>query len=362
MASALLLKKKCSFKSRFSSEKAGFNALENKKIRRFIFFKLFWAGRFVFFALFCDGISNVEAQVTDKMLSQYMHNSLSFNPAYAGMTGKMNAAVVDRHQWTGMEGYPHTTFISGDMSLNILGTSGGVGLMFFNETVGYYSNLLIEGFFSRIFDMGEGKLGAGFNFGVVNVVSDGAKLIPVPEDAQGENKYHIQDDPLIPGVEVNGIGFDLGVGVYYQTPKYYAGISVLHLFQPEPDFKDEANMYIPRTLYITAGYNYAFWERPVVLKPSFIIMKSASIWQFTLSTVALFKDKYWGGLSYRYQGDVSVMVGLELPNGLKVGYCFDVPANRVAIQSSGTHEVMIGYSFDISLGKRNKRYKNVRFL
>jgi type IX secretion system PorP/SprF family membrane protein len=258
-----------------------------------------------------------------------------------------------------MEGHPKTTVFGADMAVNLFGNPGGVGLMFLNDRIGYYNNLFIQGIVSQKFDLGEGKLGIGINFGLINMVLDGTKLIEKPV-AGGD--YHQDGDPLVPKTEVNGTGFDLGVGTYYKTKKYFAGISILHLFRPRPNFKDEFIMYLPRSFFFTAGYNYTLWEKPITLKPSFMIKKSEAVWQYELNFLVMHKERFWGGLTYRYQDAVVVMIGMELLNGLKVGYSYDISLSAVARRSDGSHEISIGYLFDLDIGKRNKRYKNVRFL
>jgi hypothetical protein len=77
---------------------------------------------------------------------------------------------------------------------------------------------------------------------------------------------------------------------------------------------------------------------------------------------AYIKDKYWGGLSYRHQDAVVILAGIELLNGLKLGYSYDITLSKLIKYSSGSHEVMIGYSFNMNFEKRTKRYKSVRYL
>ena len=312
----------------------------------------------IFFVLLC--IQNVEVKSQfDPQFSQYGLNPVAYNPGYAGMSGQMSVLFVERQQWVGIEGYPKTTVLEADMALKFFGNTGGAGLMFLNDMIGYYNNLFITGLISQKFDLGEGKLGVGINFGLINMALDGAKL---KTSTSGQDEYHQNSDPLVPAAEVTGNGFDFGTGVYYKTPKYFASISFLHLFRPEPNFKNDFNMYLPRSFFFAAGYNYSLWEKPVILKPSFLIKKSEAIWQYELNFLVMFRERFWGGLSYRYQDAVVVLLGLELLNGLRFGYSYDIAVSSVARRSSGSHEINIGFLFDLDIGKRNKKYKNVRFL
>ena len=314
--------------------------------------------KLVFFVFLCIQNLEVNAQF-DPQFSQYVLNPVAYNAGYAGMSGQMSVMLIERQQLMGYEGRPRTTVVEADMSLVLLGNLSGAGLMFLNNMIGCYNNIFIEGFVSQRYDLGEGKLGLGINLGIINMKSDVSKL---KTSALGENDYHQPSDPLVPAAEVSGTGFDIGTGAYYKTKKYFAGISILHLFRSEPNFKNDFNMYFPRSFLFMGGYNYSLWEKPIVLKPSFMIKKSEAIWQYDLNFLVLYRERFWGGLSYRYQDAVVVMAGLELLNGLKFGYSYDIGVSSVAGKSNGSHEINIGYLFDLDIGKRNNRYKNVRFL
>ena len=47
-------------------------------------------------------VSGASAQ-QDPMFTQYMHNPVSINPAYAGSRGTLNAVLMHRQQWVGIE-------------------------------------------------------------------------------------------------------------------------------------------------------------------------------------------------------------------------------------------------------------------
>jgi type IX secretion system PorP/SprF family membrane protein len=100
----------------------------------------------------------------------------------------------------------------------------------------------------------------------------------------------------------------------------------------------------------------------VVLVPSLYVKTDFAALQVDLNVNAIIKDKYWGGLTYRHQDAIVILAGMELLTGLKIGYSYDITISRLVSYSSGSHEVMIGYSFDLNLEKRTKRYKSVRYL
>jgi hypothetical protein len=56
------------------------------------------------------------------------------------------------------------------------------------------------------------------------------------------------------------------------------------------------------------------------------------------------------------------MIGFELYNGVRLGYAYDFTISDMSKDSRGSHEFMVNYCFDLSLGKSPMKYKSVRFL
>jgi hypothetical protein len=64
-----------------------------------------------------------------------------------------------------------------------------------------------------------------------------------------------------------------------------------------------------------------------------------------------FKDDYWGGLSYRTNGDIVAMGGVRY-NNIYIGYSFDYTLSRIMNYSYGSHELSLGVRF----GAGEKRF------
>jgi len=75
-----------------------------------------------------------------------------------------------------------------------------------------------------------------------------------------------------------------------------------------------------------------------------------------------YDNKYWGGLSYRIQDAVVFMAGINIAGGLSIGYSYDLPTSKIITVSSGSHEIMLVYSFEYVFEKRTSKYKSIRLL
>jgi type IX secretion system PorP/SprF family membrane protein len=310
---------------------------------------------FVFFLLFC--ISSGLYGQFDPMFSQNMFNPLNGNPGYAGSSGRMNVVLMNRNQWVGYEGAPVTTVAGADAAINIFGKRAGVGLEVMNDDIGAFSNLMIRASIARRFLFPGGELGLGISTGIISQSFDGSGMF-IPE-----SDYHEQNDPFVPTEKLSGFTPDFGVGAFFQSRQWYGGIGIQHLFAPEPNFNEDFYVYVHRSLFFTAGYTFDLEERIFDIEPSVYIRQGGGSWQIDLNANFLFREKYWAGLTYRYQDAVVVLAGLKLRNGIRAGYSYDITTSQLSnAETNGSHEIVIGYTFDLNIDKQKKRYKSVRFL
>jgi type IX secretion system PorP/SprF family membrane protein len=166
---------------------------------------------------------------------------------------------------------------------------------------------------------------------------------------------------LIPENDESYLALDISGGVYYQGVNYYVGLSVTHLNQPDIKYTETAT-YVSRQYYLTAGYTFQLPNPALELIPSaFVVFDGAAV-QYVATGMVRYNKKVWGGVSYRAGDAISGFAGTELINGLKIGYGYDFPISEIRKGTSGSHEFIVSYSFDIGLGKSTTKYKSIRFL
>ncbi|MGQ1891748.1 PorP/SprF family type IX secretion system membrane protein [Thermophagus sp. OGC60D27] len=310
----------------------------------------------ILITILCISADNLYAQF-DPLFSQNMFNLLSGNPGYAGSQKQMNVQVINRNQWTGLDGAPVTTVAGADVPLDIFEKKGGVGFEVMSDKAGLFSNWMIRASFARQLILSDGTLGVGISTAIISQSFDGSG-VTLPE-----SDYHNENDPLVPATEVAGYTPDFGVGAFYQGKKWYGGISIQHLFAPKPNFQEDFYVYIHRSMFLAGGYSFDADERRYTLKPSFFGRLGGGSWQIDWNLNIEFGDKYWGGISYRYQDAIVLLGGLRFENGMWAGYSYDITTSQLgSAGSNGSHEIVVGYSFDLKINKKNKRYKSVRFL
>ena len=195
------------------------------------------------------------------------------------------------------------------------------------------------------------QLGFGFSFGMMQIGFEEEWITP---DGQ--------IDSSLPPTGTSATVPDIGLGLYFTSENYYLGLSITHLVPFEANFDGVATFNPARHYYIAAGYDYDIDEQFSV-RPSYYMKTDGVIFQMDFNVNAFYQQKHWVGFSYRIEDAIAFLVGAELTNNLTLGYAYDFVTSKLASETTGGHEVMLRYSFDLDIiGKPDTRYKNVRFL
>jgi type IX secretion system PorP/SprF family membrane protein len=295
-----------------------------------------------------------------------MNVQTSFNPAAAGDGDLMRVVGLHRIQFTGISNAPMTTYFTFSSPFVIGKTKHAAGVKFLNDMYGLFSNQAVHAQYAYRQKLGKGYLSIGVDLGFVNV---GFKVDSVNLDQMEgliEDGYFVVGDDAIPvgGGEngASGMGFDMGAGVYYSAPSWYAGVSYSHITRPNIEWSDLSSIKMIGTLYVIGGYNWRINKTDWVLKPSAMVMTDFSNWDVNLTMLAEVKERYRFGMGYRIAGSVNVLLGMDIINGLQLGYTYELPANKLIRGTYGSHELYLAYGFNILKPKRTNKYKSVRYL
>ena len=312
------------------------------------------------------GVVFVRAQF-DPQIGQYMFMRSVYNPAAVGEGDLMRVYGSHRMQFTGIMDAPMTTNFSFSSPFVIGKTSHAAGVRFMNDRFGLFSNQSFYVDYAYRIKLGKGYLSVGADLGFINLsfAVDSVNLKDVA-DLVKDHAYHNATDNAIPEASgqngVSGMGFDLGVGVYYSTPTWWAGVSYGHVTQPRLQWSDKAEVEVRGTFYAAGGYNWRLRDKKWVLMPSAMLQTDFAGWDVNLTMLAQLNNRYRFGLGYRIAGSVNILLGMDIINGLQVGYTYELPANGLIRESYGSHELYLAYGFNVLKPKRTNRYKSVRYL
>lgn len=308
---------------------------------------------FFIFTLCSAAFGQQDPQYTNNMFYR-----LGVNPGFAGSGDAISGIILNRYQWSGFEGAPKTMVFSAEGAVTFMGRPSGIGLNIVRDEIGPEKNVLVNFNYAYKAALAFGNLGVGISLGIFNKGLNATWEIP--EDDLGIYTPP-GSDPAITEGEVSQVAFDAGFGVYLASSKYYAGISVTHLNEPAIRFSDLASTYLARHYYLMGGYNIKLTDPLFELRPSVLVKSDLAGWQVDLNANLVYNNRLWGGVSYRTQDAVSLLMGVELFNGLKVGYSFDLVTSAIGRNGYGSHELFVSYSVDVEKN-RSRKYKSVRFL
>ncbi len=295
----------------------------------------------------------------DPQFSQYMFNLTSVNPGYVGSTDMISLSLINRQQWVGFDGAPGTTFFQANAPVKPFGIKSGVGLSIMNDRIAFNKDLGINAYYAYRLDIGPGTLGIGLNVGLINKALDASWEIP---GELGTDFTPPENDPAIPDEKESRMAFDLGFGLFYNTENLYFGLSSSHLNQPEIKYVDKNASYISRHYYAVAGYRLQMPNPAFEIMPSVILKTDGKVNQIDASAIVRYNKKFWGGVSYRAGDAVIGIIGIEMFNGVRIGYSYDFTTSDIGNYSDGSHEFTVGYSFSLSLEKTPQKYRSIRFL
>lgn len=292
--------------------------------------------------------------------SQYMFNMPAFNPASIAENGMINVSGQHRIQWVGIPGAPQTTYFTINMPLKISEkVTNGLGIKFLNDKIGAFSNqsALLQYAYKRKFGKNTLSLGADIGFVSVSFLADSIRNAEINSDF-----HDFLGDQAIPTADDTGMNLDLSLGAFYSAQKYYLGISYVHLNAPRIKLNDEHTQFnVKGVLYATGGYDFIFKEPKWKLRTSALAKSDFVSWQAEVSSWLEYDERFWGGLSYRFQDAAVIFAGINIASGITIGYAYDLPTGKLLGPSSGSHEVVLSYSFLFDFGN-NSKYKSIRIL
>ena len=295
---------------------------------RTIILKNFFLGVLLFV-----GVAAIAQQ--DAQYTQYMYNTVSINPAYAGSRGQMSIAALHRSQWVGLDGAPTTQTINIHSPVGYRGL--GMGFSIVNDQIGPTSETNFDMDFSYTIQMAkESRLSFGLK-GSLNLLD-----IRFSELNQFTSDQTLQQD-----ID-NRLSPNVGAGIYFHTNKFYAGLSVPRFL--ETSHFEESSLSTAKeqmNFYLITGY---VWElnsflkfKPTVLSK---ITQGAPL-QVDVSANFMLNDKFILGAAYRWDAAVSGMVGFNISDGFLLGIAYDRETTALgsAAFNDGSFEVILRYDF-----------------
>ena len=280
----------------------------------------------------------------DAQFTQYMYNTITINPAYAGSRGALSIFALHRTQWVGLDGAPVTNTVSMNTPFNE--SNLGLGISIVNDKIGPTQENTISADVSYSIHTSETfKLSFGMKATANLFNLDVNKLNPVDNDPS----LHDFNNKFTPNI---------GAGIYLHSDKAYVGFSVPNFIETNRYNDNEVAIFKEKiNYYLIGGYVFTI-SNDIQFKPAGLlkIVQGAPL-QADISANFMFIEKLTVGIAYRWSAAMSGMVGFQISEGLHIGYGYDLETTHLDKYNSGSHEVFLRYE----LFKNNTRMTTPRF-
>jgi type IX secretion system PorP/SprF family membrane protein len=268
--------------------------------------------------LICLACWQIKAQ-QDAQYTQYMFNTMSVNPAYAGSRGQFTAAALYRSQWVGLDGAPKTLTLN--LHSPIRESSVGYGISIVNDDIGdgTVQETHFDAVVSYTLDVSQdAKLSFGLKAGGHLLNLDFAKL------------NNFDNEPISGDNIENKFSPNFGLGFYYHTSRFYAGLSAPNLLETDHFDNSQRDANTVQFLsterinfYLITGYVFEL-NPDLKFKPAILtkVVGGAPL-QLDLSASFLFNEKFSFGAAYRLDAAVSALAGFQITDQIMLGIAYD---------------------------------------
>ena len=223
----------------------------------------------------------------DAQYTQYMYNTLSVNPAYAGSRGQLSFAGLYRSQWVGLDGAPETFTLN--LHSPIRNSRLGYGISIVNDNIGdgVVQETYLDAVVSYTIDVSmDAKLSFGLKAGGNMLNLDFNGLRNFDQEVVNQNNIDNKFNP------------NFGLGVYYHTDKFYAGVSAPNVLESEYFDNDNSGEGVNflsaerMNIYLITGYVFDIGP-DLQFKPALLTKAvSGAPLQVDLSASFLFAEKF----------------------------------------------------------------------
>lgn len=277
----------------------------------------------------------------DPTFSQFYANRLYLNPAFAGTSNCPHLSLSYRNQWPGIDNSFITTSASFDQQVDAI--NGGIGVQLLTDRAG--ENVLNTTSAAFIYSY-EVKLNrkfslrAGFQATVFQKSLDVSNLRfgDMIDSRRGfvfqTQEQILDDNVLFPDFSFGLLGF---------SEKTYFGVSVHHLTEPNEGFTSQSILERRFTGHFGAVFPFGIRNPDMTWSPNVIYQQQGEFSELNLG-VYITKGPVVLGLWSRLDDSFIALLGIQ-KDEFKIGYSYDLTSSQLSGQTSGSHEISIGYTF-----------------
>lgn len=294
----------------------------------------------------------------DPQFTQFYANPLYLNPAFAGSNRCPRIAMNYRNQWPALTGTFVTSTASYDQHVEALG--GGLGVLFMSDRAGEatLTTTNISAMYAYQLNISrEWTLRFGMQGTYAQKRLDWEKLT-FGDMIDPRYGFIYQTQEVRP--DLNKSFWDFSSGIVAYSSRYYGGIAVHHLTEPQEFYIRAApGSRLPMKITGHAGAVIPIGgsrDGTTYISPNFIWQQQRDFTQYNIGFYVA-KAPLVGGLWYRGGDAFIALIGIQ--QGIfKFGYSYDVTVSKLYNASAGSHELSLG--LQLPCHPKKKRFRTIK--
>lgn len=288
-------------------------------------------------------VSSLSAQqIVD--FSHYFYKPMVYNPAFTGHDSVPTIMLINHTQWTGFTGRPQYNVLSFDGTF--FNKNTGLGLTVLSDRKGVNSRVggTVNYSYKLKFN-DKASLRLGLAIGVINQSINYSSAIT-----------EVQNDPSLFTNSQSKTSYDINAGLSFFYKKLTAGFSMPQLANNSFNYTSSTGQdlaYKQKSQMLTSiKYQFAIDKKEhITLTPLFLARITPNApFQYNVNVNVQYRDKFWGGLTYKSNYAIGINAGVTLFKKLSIGYSYDLITSSINKQAGLSHEIMLSYKF---LKKKN---------
>jgi len=258
------------------------------------------------------------------------------NPATIGLSE--NLALVNRQVFSGIDGAPHSRFLSVN---KLIDSNMGIGFQVYDCSQGFVKNRgLKAGYMYRVHLTESNFLSFGISVDLFQSLYD-------------RNSFLLKnpDDPVFTGQRLEQSGIDFDAGVSFNTPTFYADLAVHQVPGRSVSFlNDFSDNKRARHYFLNVGYKF-FLENDLMIEPSAVFKTiEPLVFHADLGARIVWDQTLWLGAYYRTNNIIAAMAGFKLDR-YSFGFAWDFGFQEIFDYSTGSWEFQLMYDLKRSKAK-----------
>lgn len=290
---------------------------------------------FLFFSFL--GSAQQETQYT-----QFAYTGLNYNPAVAGLEDKLSVTGRIRNQWSGIDGAPQAQSLL--IEFPTIFNSVGIGVIANRSTIGIQERNDLAAMYAYKVRLQEATISFGLQVSFRQFVNDFSKpgLIAIdgidPDSSLSRNRFSSNI-------------FNLGIGAFLDSKRYYLGFAIPRYLRPNIDInKDDKGSKEVRHIYGMFGLKFNLssnWKT----QPQFLLtLVEQAPFDLDIQNNFIYQDQVHLGFNVRAGGtqeslfeSFALLIGFKFTEEIFASLSYDFNTTTLRQFEEGSFEVLLSY-------------------